>query len=206
MKGFFDHIDHDMMIFFVRKRIADPYMIKLIRIWLRAGIVYGGEILYPTDGTPQGGVISPLLGNIYLNEIDTLWLKKVNAREAVMIRYADDTVILSKSSAERYMDLAERMLDLLGLDLNAGKSRVTHITNVFDFLGIHYQRRCSNIRKRETTRMYPPRKSMEKFRQKVKDLAKLTKMHVKSMDALIGEINALISGYTNYFNHTNATL
>ena len=123
-----------------------------------------------------------------------------------MIRYADDTVILSKSSAERYMDLAERMLDLLGLDLNADKSRVTHITNGFDFLGIHYQRRYSNIRKRETTRMYPSRKSMEKFRQKVKDLAKLTKTHVKSMDALIGEINALIRGYTNYFNHTNATL
>lgn len=123
-----------------------------------------------------------------------------------MIRYADDTVILSKSSAERYMDLAERMLDLLGLDLNADKSRVTHITNGFDFLGIHYQRRYSNIRKRETTRMYPSRKSMEKFRQKVKDLAKLTKTHVKSMDALIGEINAIIRGYTNYLNHTNATL
>ncbi len=100
----------------------------------------------------------------------------------------------------------EKILDLLGLELNSDKSMVTHITNGFDFLEIHYQRIYSNIRKHETTRMYPSRKSMEKFRQKVKDLAKITKTHVKSMDTLIGEINALIRGYTNYFNHTNVTL
>ena len=87
-----------------------------------------------------------------------------------------------------------------------GECRVNHITNCFDFLEIHYQRRNSNIRKPETTRIYPSQKSMEKFRQKLKDLANLTKTHVKSTDALIGEINAIISEYTNYFNHTKATL
>ena len=206
IKGFFDHIDHDMMIFLVMKRIADPYVIKLIREWLRAGIVHNGETTYPSEGTPQGGVISPLLANIYLNEMDTLWSKKVDANEAVMIRYADDTVILSKSNPEKYMDLAKRILVLLRLELNADKSRVTDIVEGFDFLGIHYQKRYSHIRKRDTVRMYPSRKSMEKFRQKVKDLTKLTKTHIKSMDVLIGEINALTRGYTNYFNHTNATL
>ena len=133
IKSFFDQIDHDKMIFLVRKRIADPYVIKLIREWLRAGIAYNGETTYPTEGTPQGGVVSPLLSNIYLNEMDTLWSKKVDAHEAVMIRYADDIVILSKSNPKKYIDLVEKILDLLGLKLNADKSRVTHITNGLTF-------------------------------------------------------------------------
>lgn len=97
IKGFFDHIDHEKMIFLVMKRIADPYVVKLIREWLRAGIVYGGETLYPSEETPQGGVISPLHANVYLNEIDTLWSKKVYVHDARMIRYADDITILTKN-------------------------------------------------------------------------------------------------------------
>ncbi|MGP6208057.1 group II intron reverse transcriptase/maturase [Cuniculiplasma sp. SKW3] len=203
--GFFDHIDHEKMIHFLMKRIADPYVIKLIREWLRAGIVYNGETTYPSEGTPQGGVISPLLANIYLNEMDTLWSKKVDANEAVMIRYADDVLVLSKNNPEKHMDLVRRILDLLGLELNVDKSKITDIAQGIDFLGIHYQRRYSNMKKRGVVRMYPSRKSMEKFRGKVKELTKLTKTHVKSMDVLITELNALIRGYTNYFNHTNAT-
>ena len=206
IKGFFDHIDHEKMIFFVMKRIADPYVIKLIREWLRAGIVYEGETLYPSEGTPQGGVISPLLANVYLNEMDTLWSKKVDVQSARMIRYADDITILAKNKPEKYMDLTKRILDLLKLELNMDKSRITDVAEGFDFLGIHYQRRYSSLQKKEVIKMYPSRRSMEKFREKVKDIAKLTKTHAKTMDDLISELNALIRGYTNYFNHTNATL
>jgi len=206
IKGFFDHIDHEKMIFFVMKRIADPYVIKLIREWLRAGIVYEGETLYPSEGTPQGGVISPLLANIYLNEMDTLWSKKVDVQSARMIRYADDITILAKNKPEKYMDLIKRILDLLKLELNMDKSRITDVAEGFDFLGIHYQRRYSSLQKKEIIKMYPSRRSMEKFREKVKEIAKLTKTHAKTMDSLISELNALIRGYTNYFNHTNATL
>ena len=206
IKGFFDHIDHEKMIFFVMKRIADPYVIKLIREWLRAGIVYEGETVYPSEGTPQGGVISPLLANIYLNEMDTLWSKKVDVQSARMIRYADDITILAKNKPEKYMDLTKRILDLLKLELNMDKSRITDVAEGFDFLGIHYQRRYSSLQKKEIIKMYPSRRSMEKFREKVKEIAKLTKTHAKTMDSLISELNALIRGYTNYFNHTNATL
>ena len=206
IKGFFDHIDHEKMIFFVMKRIADPYVIKLIREWLRAGIVYEGETVYPSEGTPQGGVISPLLANIYLNEMDTLWSKKVDVQSARMIRYADDITILAKNKPEKYIDLIKRILDLLKLELNMDKSRITDVAKGFDFLGIHYQRRYSSLQKKEVIKMYPSRRSMEKFREKVKEIAKLTKTHAKTMDDLISELNALIRGYTNYFNHTNATL
>jgi RNA-directed DNA polymerase len=116
IKSFFDLIDHDNMIFFVMRRMADPYVIKLIREWLRAGIVYNGERTYPTEGTPQGGVISPLLANIYLNEMDTLWSKRVDAHEAVMIRYADDIVILSKAAQRSIWIWWRRYLICLALN------------------------------------------------------------------------------------------
>ena len=151
-------------------------------------------------------MISPLLANIYLNEMDTLWSKKVDVHDARMIRYADDITILAKNKPETYMNLSKRILDLLKLELNMDKSRITDVAEGFDFLGIHYQRRYSSLRNKEIIRMYPSRRSMEKFRGKVKEIAKITKTHVKTMDCLISELNALIRGYTNYFNHTNATL
>ncbi len=76
IKGFLDHINHDKMIFILMKRITDPYIIKLIMEWMRAATVFEGKTTYPVEGTPQGGVISPLLANIYLNELDTLRTRK----------------------------------------------------------------------------------------------------------------------------------
>jgi RNA-directed DNA polymerase len=100
--SFFDHIDHDKLISFVMERIADGYVIKLVREWLRAGVVHIGETTYPEEGTPQGGVISPLLANIYLNKLDTAWTElKLNSRykyNSQLIRYADDIVIFTDRS------------------------------------------------------------------------------------------------------------
>ena len=128
------------MIFLVMKRIADPYVIKLLREWLRASIVSRGETVYPSEGAPQGGVISPLLANVYLNEMDTLWSKKVDVHDARMIRYADDITKLTKNKPETYMDLSKRILNLLKLELNMDKSRITVAAEGFDILGIHYQK------------------------------------------------------------------
>ncbi len=203
ISGFFDHIDHDKMIFFVMRRIADPYVIKLIREWLRAGIVYKGNVALPEEGTPQGGVISPLLANIYLNEMDTLWTKKVPKQEARIIRYADDEIILSTANPGKYMDLAGRMLGLLDLELNTEKSGITDINKGFDFLGIHYQRRYSNIKKRDVIITHPSQKSMDKFRDRVKDTTRITKTSSSSMHEIVDELNLLIRGWTQYFNNTN---
>ena len=109
--GFFDHIDHERMMFFVMKRIADPYILKLIREWLKAGVVHGSETTYPGMGTPQGCVISLLLANIYLNQLDTLCVKRrMNDRQgqnAQIIRYADDMVILTDREPENAMTMLE---------------------------------------------------------------------------------------------------
>ena len=119
---FFDHIDHEKMIFFVIRRIADPYILKLIREWLKAGAVHGSGVTYPGMGTPQGGIISPLLANIYLNELDTLWVKKrMNdplGQNEQIIRYADDMVILTDREPENAMAMLKRTISLLGLQLD----------------------------------------------------------------------------------------
>ncbi len=205
IKEFFEHINHERMIFLVMKRIADPYIIKLIREWLRAGIVFHGSITNPTVGTPQGGVISPLLANIYLNEMDRVLAKRIPNSDARIIRYADDEIILVKGSPEKYLELAGRMLELLDLELNTDKTEITDAARGFDFLGIHYQRKYSYRSRKNVIRAYPSQKSMKKFREKVKEITKLTKTHVRTMGSIINDLNVLIRGWTNYFNHTNAT-
>ena len=121
IKGFFDHVDHDIMISRVMDRIADGYLIKLIREWLRAGIVFQWNTSYPIEGTPQGGVISPLLANIYLNAIDTYWVETHYAKrmDAHLIRYADDMLILcSPNDAEQILDNLMEQLGRVHLSLN----------------------------------------------------------------------------------------
>ena len=152
IKGFFDHINHGKMMFFVSKRIADPYILKLIREWLRAGVVFEGARTVPWEGTPQGGVISPLLANIYLNELDTIWVKKkMNDRyeqNARLIRFSDDMVILTDRDPEYAMDVLKRIISLLDLELNTEKTRITTAYEGFDFLGFHFLRKRNEYRKK----------------------------------------------------------
>ena len=96
IQGFFDHIDHELLMSFVKKRVTDGYVLSLIEQWLKAGVVYMNTTTTPVEGTPQGGVISPLLANIYLNELDHAWtdmgMDDGNGQNAHMVRYSDDLV------------------------------------------------------------------------------------------------------------------
>ncbi|EQB65333.1 MAG: hypothetical protein AMDU2_EPLC00011G0019 [Thermoplasmatales archaeon E-plasma] len=208
IRGFFDNINHEKMMFFVSKRIADPYILKLIREWLRAGIVYKGETTYPTLGTPQGGVISPLLANIYLNELDTLWMKKNMdnryGQNARLIRFSDDAVILTDRDPKYAMDVLRRIISLLDLELNIEKTRITTAYEGFDFLGFHFMRKWSDYRKKEVTNVYPSDKAVRKFREKIKDTIPKQSSHIKSMTVAIQQVNAIIRGWYNYYKHTNA--
>ncbi|MCL5252967.1 MAG: group II intron reverse transcriptase/maturase [Candidatus Thermoplasmatota archaeon] len=117
IEDFFGTIDHDRLISFVMERISDPYIIKLIREWLRAGVVYNGETTYPDMGTPQGGVISPLLANIYLNRLDTAWkdrkMDSRHGRNAHLIRYADDMCVLTDKEPSEAMAVIAELTDSL---------------------------------------------------------------------------------------------
>ena len=208
IEDFFGTIDHDKLISFVTERISDPYILKLIREWLRAGVVYNGETTYPDMGTPQGGVISPLLANIYLNKLDTAWNdRKMNNRygqNAQLIRYADDMVVLTSKEPSKAMSVIAELTGNLGLRLSPEKTKVTTAQNGFDFLGFHFVRKRNECRKKEVTYFQPSVKAVRKFRDRVRDIIPLTKSHMKSEEQAVSELNLLITGWSNYFNHSNA--
>lgn len=173
IKGFFDHIDHEMMIFFVSRRIADPYVIKLIREWLRAGIVFQGSTSYSEEGTPQGGVISPLLANIYLNELDKVWQRKgmddPRRHNAHLIRYADDLLVPTDRGPHEIADKLEHIISALGLEINREKSRIATAYDGFDFLEFHFVTKLSFVSGNMFAIDYPSDRSVRRFREKVLD-------------------------------------
>ena len=208
ISSFFDNIDHRIMISLVKKRIRDSYVLHLIREWLRAGVVYDGETTYPTLGTPQGGVISPLLANIYLNEVDSFWEEegKYTAKkyDVHLIRWADDFVILSKRNPEAIMAIMKNLLEKLKLSLNEGKSRITTAKEGFDFIGFHFFRRYITRKGKEVTILQPSRKAVKNFREKAKQILNRKNLAINEEEA-VRRLNYLITGWTNYFNHSNAS-
>ncbi len=208
ISGFFEHVDHDMLISMVMERIADGYVIKLIREWLRAGVVFQGNTHYPDEGTPQGGVISPLLANIYLNMVDTYWVEQhyPQRMDAHLVRYADDMVIIcDPGDAQGILDDIRKQLEMMHLSLNMEKTRITDAHDGFEFLSFRFVRMYDRRRKKEVTRFFPSPSAMGHFREKVKYLINRKRSHFVSKESVIKELNLLITGWTNYFNHAQST-
>jgi RNA-directed DNA polymerase len=152
IRGFFDHVDHEWMVRMLRERVDDRALNRLIKKWLKAGVLEeDGEVIHPATGTPQGGIVSPILANIYLHYVLDLWFEKVVREgcrgEAFLMRYADDFVAgyERQEEAERfYRDLPER-LGKFGLELSKAKTRVIEIDrdrpsggSRFEFLGFEF--------------------------------------------------------------------
>jgi RNA-directed DNA polymerase len=208
IKGFFDHVNHQRLLFFVGERVADGYVLKLIKEWLRAGVVYLDKVSYPDLGTPQGGVISPLLANIYLDRLDRRWVElgvdDRSKQNAQMVRYADDIVILTdKANAGHVLDVLRRLLCDLGLELSEDKSRVTTAEQGFDFLSFHFFRRFRAKYGKRVTVYHPSKKAVERFKGKVRILTARHLAFSKDEKRLVLELNRLIVGWSNYFNHSN---
>lgn len=141
IRGYFDSIPHDKLLRSVSWRVADGRILHLLKQWLKTPVSEGGRLHKSNYGTPQGGVISPLLANIYLGHLDSFWVKKGYDRRAKLVRYADDFVILCKSDPAFFLNEAKRLLDNLELKLHEVKTQVvdTHKKG-FDFLGFHLKR------------------------------------------------------------------
>lgn len=152
IKGFFDHVDHDWMVRMLQERVDDRVLIRLIKKWLKAGVLEeDGEVVHPATGTPQGGIVSPILANIYLHYVLDLWFEKVVRKqcrgEAFLMRYADDFVagFEHQGEAEKiYRELPERLREF-GLELSKAKTRVIEIDrdrpsggSRFEFLGFEF--------------------------------------------------------------------
>jgi group II intron reverse transcriptase/maturase len=196
--GFFNNIRQDILLKLLQRRISDPRVLKLIRGWLEAGVMEDGEYIESNGlGTPQGGVISPLLSNIYLHAFDKMF--HMSGIPGTLVRYCDDFVILLWRDGKRVLEEVRQMLDRLGLKLHPDKTRIVHARKGFDFLGIHF-RLCRTIRKTAKRKWYcaiwPSDCSLERIKQRIRDV--IGCRYSLPLEEMIGELNPIIRGWNNY--------
>ena len=214
IEDYFGSIDHELLMKRLGRRISDRRVPKLLRQWLRAGVMEEGRLSETVSGTPQGGIISPLLSNIYLHFLDAVWERRCAHLGGTLVRYADDFVVMSETAkdceeAERRVRL---ILDRLKLRLHPEETRRVELTDGkggFDFLGCHLRKRVSGRRLERGIRRYylqrwPFQRSMKRVRQRVKELTDRQRNGVKDVRVLIRDLNLVLRGWGKDFRTGNA--
>jgi RNA-directed DNA polymerase len=218
----FDELAHCAVLDRVRRRVADKRVLALVKAFLKAGIMpEGGQVRDSVTGTPQGGLISPLLANIALTALDEHFCAKWDAHGTEtrrykhrkrggatyrIIRYADDFAIMvngSQAHAEALWEEVAQVLAPLGLRLSVAKSRVCHIDEGFVFLGFHIQRRRKRGTSKSHVYTYPSKKALASIMGKVRALTNRSRH--KTLSDLLRQLNPVLRGWCNYFQYGVST-
>jgi group II intron reverse transcriptase/maturase len=209
IQGYFDNIQRDTLMELVKERISDRRVLKLIRQWLAAGVMEDGTVRATLAGTPQGGVISPLLANIYLNKLDRVWAARCS-HLGVLIRYADDFVAMcaTESRAREALRRIGLVMDRLGLTLHPAKTRLVdlrHGKESFVFLGCTIRKKRSIQREpsKHFMQRWPSPKATKKLRDRVRELTS-RRRNGTDVKQMIAKLNPVLRGWGNYFRTGNA--
>ena len=206
IQSYFDTIDHDLLVSLLERRISDRRVLKLIRQWLKGGVVEEGQ-WQPTEvGSPQGGVISLLLANIYLHVLDMYWTERY-ASLGQLFRYADDFVVVcrTKQQAQQALQAIQQVVQKLKLELHPTKTRLVDMGREgFDFLGFHFHKLKAKKTNKRLPYMWPSQKAMKAIRSELHELTSRKKL-AEGLEAILQQLTPVIRGWRNYFQIGNST-
>ena len=207
----FSAIPHDRLMTAVEERVCDQSVLKLLRAMLRAGVRESGTVTHPVTGTPQGGVVSPLLCNVYLHRLDRAWDTRAFG---VLVRYADDALVLCKSRQQAEVALARLRLLLadLGLEPKEAKTRIVELVvggEGVDFLGFHHRmvrsRGVHGRRGVEFLARWPSDRAMQRARERISQLTVRSRL-LLPVEAVVEDLNRFLRGWAGYFRYGHSAI
>lgn len=205
IKGYFNNINHEKLMLLLEQRISDRRILKMIRKWLKAGVMVKGDLVESEIGSPQGSTISPLLSNLYLNYMDQVWEKHYK-HLGVLVRFADDFVIIckNKKNIDHSYYVVQEIMRRLCLELNLEKTKVINLwggKEGFDFLGYHH-RKTKQIaysgREYYATERWISKKKHNRIKDVIRDVTKKATTY-NNIETMIKTLNLKIVGWRNYY-------